>query len=414
MLHSLDMRTVLFEGAFVCFTIFGIMAYHCLARNTYPGFRYWTVGFMCAGTGAILIALRGSLPDFLSIVLANLLIAAMPFTLAWGLAVFLDIPWARRTMHSALFVALLLVLIWSTYISPSLYWRIICFSFVFLVFFAEALRIAVKHLPGALGGQNWLLVTMIAFSLASMALRLGIATAMGSSLTFFRNGGAWQSIAILLTVLSMVGIMAALIIVNAQRMELELKEANRKIEILANQDGLTRLFNRRYFDKKLRQEFKRLQRSAQPLSLVMADIDCFKNFNDTYGHQAGDDCIRAIADAFRQSGGRVSDIAARYGGEEFVMLLPNTDVRGADAVAREIAARVTARAIPHASSVAAPIVTLSMGVATVVPARSMHPGTLVEMADQALYAGKANGRNQIRSAAPQQDMRLLPCSPDTA
>lgn len=89
------------------------------------------------------------------------------------------------------------------------------------------------------------------------------------------------------------GIMASLIIVNAQRMELELKEANRKIEILANQDGLTRLFNRRYFDKKLRQEFKRLQRSVQPLSLIMADIDCFKNFNDTYGHQAGDDCSYA-------------------------------------------------------------------------------------------------------------------------
>ncbi|MFU2209366.1 GGDEF domain-containing protein [Solidesulfovibrio sp. C21] len=84
-----------------------------------------------------------------------------------------------------------------------------------------------------------------------------------------------------------------MIIVNAQRMELELKEANRKIEILANQDGLTRLFNRRYFDKKLRQEFKRLQRSVQPLSLIMADIDCFKNFNDTYGHQAGDDCSYA-------------------------------------------------------------------------------------------------------------------------
>ncbi|EFL50896.1 diguanylate cyclase [Solidesulfovibrio fructosivorans JJ]] len=414
MLQSLDIRTVLFEGALVCFAIFGIMAYHCLARKTYPGFRYWTFGFMCVGTGAILVALRGNLPDVLSIILANLLIAAMPFTLAWGLTVFLDVPWTRRTIHIVIFVALLLALTWSTYVSPSLYWRIICVSLVFLVFFAEALRIAVKHLPEALGAQNWLLVTMIAFSLVSMALRLGIAASMGSSLTFFRNGGAWQSAAILLTILSMVGIMASLIILNAQRLELELKEANRKIEILANQDGLTSLFNRRYFDKKLVQEFKRLQRSAQPLSLIMADIDCFKNFNDTYGHQAGDDCIRAIADAFKQSGGRVSDIAARYGGEEFVMLLPNTDTRGANTVAREISERVTAKAIAHATSVAAPIVTLSMGVATIMPARSMRPKTLVEMADQALYASKSNGRNQIRNYAPEQKTRLAPTCADTA
>ena len=395
MLHALDMRTVLFEGALVCFTIAGIMAYHSIARKTYPGFHSWTIGFACSGAGAMLIALRGLLPDFLSIVLANVLIAAMPFLLAWGLAVFLEARRRALRLHGALLALLLGVMVWATYVFPNLCVRVLVFSAVYFVFFASALYVAVRRLPEKLGGQNWLLVVMIFLALLTTGLRLALAVSQGKECTFLRNAGDWQCVLILMTVLSMVGIMASLIILNAQRMELELKEANRKIETLANQDGLTQLFNRRYFDKALLKEFNRLQRHAQPLSLVMGDIDFFKNFNDTYGHQAGDDCICAIATVFRQAAGRAADIAARYGGEEFVLLLPETDLPGARKVAQAISRLVREKDIPHATSAAAAVVTLSLGVATVIPDRSMPPDMLLKLADTALYESKSHGRNRI-------------------
>lgn len=200
-----------------------------------------------------------------------------------------------------------------------------------------------------------------------------------------------------MTILSTVGIMASLIILNAQRLEIELKAANRQIEILAHHDSLTGLYNRRYFDSRLEQEFNRLQRTAQPLSLVIADIDFFKKYNDTYGHLAGDDCIRAIGEACQAAARRGSDIAARYGGEEFVLLLPNTERQGAGTVAQDLSAFVRDKAIPHATSSVAPVVTVSIGVATIVPCRSSAPDMLIHLADQALYESKLSGRNMIKS-----------------
>lgn len=395
--QALDMRSVLFEGAFVCLMIAAIMAYHSIARRTYPGFHYWTCGFASVGGGAILIALRGTLPAFLSVVLANVLVVAMPFLLVRGLEVFLGVA-GKRKMLAATVVGLFVAgLFWSTYVSPSLCARIVWFSLAFLWFLADALRVAVKHLPAALGKQNWLLVIMLGCAIVSTAFRLVMSALHARSLQFLNNTEAWQSGMILLTILSMVGIMASLIILNAQRMELELTEANRKIEILATRDGLTNLFNRRYFDKKLKQEFHRARRTGQPLSLILADIDFFKNYNDTYGHLAGDACIRSIAEALRDSGERIADIAARYGGEEFVLLLPDTDLPGAGQVARALSRRVQAKAIAHETSSAADTVTLSIGVATVIPGRAARPDSLLDLADQALYESKSSGRNRIRS-----------------
>ncbi|WP_176630547.1 GGDEF domain-containing protein [Desulfolutivibrio sulfoxidireducens] len=212
---------------------------------------------------------------------------------------------------------------------------------------------------------------------------------------FIENKDSIQCISILATIVLTLITMISLIITNAQLIEIDLKEANKKVEMLANTDELTGLFNRRYFNKALKYEFKRLQRDTQPLSLIMADIDCFKDYNDTYGHQEGDKCLQSIAGIFKRSGTRVADIAARYGGEEFVILLPNTDKIGAEKVANTLLNLVRKLKIPHSASTAGDRVTISAGIATVIPSEKTSEDILINMADKALYTSKSHGKNQF-------------------
>jgi diguanylate cyclase (GGDEF)-like protein/PAS domain S-box-containing protein len=194
----------------------------------------------------------------------------------------------------------------------------------------------------------------------------------------------------------------------------EREEARRKIEELVRQleiekraaelsavtDSLTGLANRRCFDECLRREFLRLKRSGAPLSLVILDVDHFKEYNDAYGHLAGDECLRRLGAELRTIVGRMHDTAARYGGEEFVVVMPETDASGAATMARRIREGVEAMAIPHSASDAAPCVTVSVGVVTVRPAEMPEPELIFAMADEALYAAKRAGRNAIRTADP--------------
>lgn len=387
---------MLLVGALVSLTLAGVMIYYSVARRTYPGFHYWTAGIVCVGLGAVLLSMRDHIPDIISMVLGNALIVAMPLLLAHGLAVFLDVKRRLGIANLVLFALFLVAFCWATYIHPSLYGRILCFSLAMGLFFCEALVIAYRFIPTILGEPNWLLITSILFAIFSAMFRIFVTVSQTSTLTFLAKDGIPLSVALLMTILGVVGSACSLLILNTHRIENDLKQANRKIENLANMDGLTNLFNRRYFDQKLNQEFQRLQRIAQPISLIMADLDFFKLYNDTCGHQAGDNCLRVVATAFKSAAGRVSDIAARYGGEEFVMLLPNTDINGALKVAETVRHELEAAAIPHTTSTVAKTVTLTIGIASVIPDREVTPEMLVKFADLALYTGKKNGKNQIQ------------------
>lgn len=175
----------------------------------------------------------------------------------------------------------------------------------------------------------------------------------------------------------------------------ELEIANKKLERLSNLDGLTQLYNRRYFDKSLKAEVKRLQRSSSPISLLICDIDYFKRFNDSYGHLAGDDCIRSVVDSIKKYSGRVSDIAARLGGEEFAVILPSTESAEAMGIAECIRHDVESKAIPHESSLLKEIVSISIGVTSITPDIQTHSSMLISMADQALYESKHKGRDRV-------------------
>jgi diguanylate cyclase (GGDEF)-like protein len=174
--------------------------------------------------------------------------------------------------------------------------------------------------------------------------------------------------------------------------------ADERLEMLAVTDSLTSLSNRRAFDDALTAEWRRAARSGRPLSLLMLDIDHFKRFNDSFGHQAGDECLRSVAAAIRANVRQAVDTPARYGGEEFAVILPYTDEVGALGVAEKLRAAVEALGIARASRDKAPV-TVSLGVATAHPNGQGEPALLVATADKALYAAKAAGRNRAMAAS---------------
>lgn len=172
-----------------------------------------------------------------------------------------------------------------------------------------------------------------------------------------------------------------------------LQEANSSLRRLAEIDGLTQIANRRCFDSRLGQEWHRHHRESQPLSLLLCDLDYFKHYNDAYGHQAGDDCLRQVAQTIDGCLRRATDFVARYGGEEFAIVLQNTNLQGAEQVAQSIAREVQKLRIPHRASQAGANVTVSLGVTSCLPSGSCSPESMIAAADRALYEAKHRGRN---------------------
>lgn len=177
--------------------------------------------------------------------------------------------------------------------------------------------------------------------------------------------------------------------------EAQLMEANRMLHRLSRLDGLTQIPNRRSLDESLAVCWERAVRQSQALSFIMLDIDYFKLYNDTYGHQGGDECLKQVAAAILRSIRPDNDEAARYGGEEFAIVLPATKLEQAAQIAEKARAAVEAMNIQHANSKAGPRVTVSLGVATIIPYPGADPCDLISMADKALYRAKQEGRNRV-------------------
>jgi diguanylate cyclase (GGDEF)-like protein len=178
-------------------------------------------------------------------------------------------------------------------------------------------------------------------------------------------------------------------------LKLELEEKNKELEHISLMDGLTGVANRRYFDIKLAEEWNRSLRTKTPLSLIMFDIDFFKPFNDTYGHIKGDDCLKQLARRLQNLLKRAGEIVARYGGEEFAIILPQTSMEDAKKTALFLQNGINELKIVHEKSTVAPYVTVSMGIACIVPKKPNLHLNLIRGADHALYQAKRQGRNRI-------------------
>ncbi|QSX37678.1 diguanylate cyclase domain-containing protein [Shewanella sedimentimangrovi] len=181
------------------------------------------------------------------------------------------------------------------------------------------------------------------------------------------------------------------------RTQLAVKLQYQIIKNMALTDGVTGIGNRRRFDEALQTLWRQCMRDEQPLTLMLLDVDHFKAFNDHYGHLAGDECLAQVAQCIRQVLKRPSDLLCRYGGDELAALLPNTDLAGAEHLARLIQEQLIQQAIPHEHSTAAASVSLSIGLASQVPAAELDADKLLVLADQALYRAKHEGRNCFRS-----------------
>lgn len=174
-----------------------------------------------------------------------------------------------------------------------------------------------------------------------------------------------------------------------------------ELEQLSMVDSLTGLANRRHFDEVLTREWGRCKREQKSIALVFLDVDKFKPYNDYYGHQRGDDCLRQLARVFSNGARRPSDLAVRYGGEEFIVLLPETGELAARQIAEALVRDVAAQGLPHATSDVSNVVTVSAGVAVLIPEEGVNNQTqLIELADEALYRAKQEGRNCVRVAEP--------------
>ncbi|WP_374580809.1 diguanylate cyclase domain-containing protein [Pseudoduganella sp.] len=183
------------------------------------------------------------------------------------------------------------------------------------------------------------------------------------------------------------------------RTHLRLQAALASLDTLANKDGLTGLANRRAFDEQFAVEVARHRRQQSALGVALVDVDHFKLYNDHYGHQLGDECLRRVAQALAQCTRRPGELVARYGGEEFVVLLPNTTADEMQRYGQWICSQVASLQLPHAASPVASQVTISVGLVSAVPGPQAAPGQLLELADRALYEAKRNGRNRSAMAA---------------
>ncbi|MDB5094668.1 MAG: diguanylate cyclase response regulator [Candidatus Eremiobacteraeota bacterium] len=179
--------------------------------------------------------------------------------------------------------------------------------------------------------------------------------------------------------------------------EEQLREERDQLAVLAGTDPLTGIANRRAFDERLEEEWRRAQREGSPLGAVMVDIDLFKSFNDRYGHLAGDVCLKRVAAALRDAARRPGDFLARVGGEEFCAILPGADIIGATTIAETMRAAIAAQAIPHDDNPRR-IVTITCGAACTRPVASGDPKRLIAAADDGLYAAKRGGRDRVSTA----------------
>ena len=393
LLRGFDAFTMAFMVAILYLSLSAVLVYTALCRRTYPGFGSMALAQVSLSLGIFLNYFRPFEITF-SLYLGSVLMLFYCVLLYRGLLLYGDVrPRRRMSLNYIAFAVVSAVLAYYMFVDFNTCARVITFSVGMTFYF---LRIAIE--PYAT--KAWkCYATQSVFSLFLFLLGTAFTVRAYKALhsTNCLPSGP-DDMAKLLFMMAMViaPILAFCIIaMTFARMEAELRCANEELLAMSETDALTNLANRRKFDLAYESEWERALRLQQPMAVVILDVDDFKQYNDRYGHQAGDNCLRTLAQVLREHARRVMDVAARYGGEEFALILPGMTGVEAASLAEDVRRWVERAGIEHEGAGRGNVVTVSAGVAALVPVRGTSPIDLLSVADAALYAAKAKGKNVV-------------------
>jgi diguanylate cyclase (GGDEF)-like protein len=363
-----------------------------ISRYRGEGVAFWFMAFLFVSIAGGLFYYRGVISNMLSIVVANGLVAAIMALMAEGLFQFQK----RKPPRLLIWLPVLLMPLAFMFLMDDFRLRNIIASAMFSLQCLFLCLVVLRSRREASGRGAYVAAAGLAVLAGIFGFRL-VATVLDPNpiqrvvvLDAANVSGAFLGVACLLMVSH-----GLLVMIKAR--------ADESIRVLATRDALTGLANRRRLDEILATEWARARRGGSSLALVMFDVDFFKKFNDTYGHQAGDRCLTAIARILETASRRVEDLAARYGGEEFILVLPGAGSLAAGALAEEVRRSVEALAVGNSQSPAGKV-TVSAGVATTENGGCETLEDLLNQVDKALYLAKANGRNQVQMATASPSM----------
>lgn len=356
-------------------------------RSLRDGMVYWTAGLAMHTSSYVFFSQGGLIGEFAAYIVANLLRSCAWATFAEGLCEFYRRPPPRQLIWSPVAVVFLSFV----FLGDNLTLRIITLSVIFAAQGLLALSFIWQERRETPGRGQYFLMTGLGIAITLLLLRAvgatGGATAAMVSLT---ESSPIQTISFLGALIVLLLLSIGFVLISKDRAD----DMNR---ILSTRDELTGLANRRRMNEFLAVEWARSKRSDQSLALAMIDIDQFKLYNDHYGHQAGDECLKRVAHAIQSSVRRAGDLAARYGGEEFLLILPDTDGAAAQYLAEGVRKSVESLDLPHVHSPTGKV-TISVGVAALTDGFYQDTESLLRAADEALYRAKHGGRNQVQLA----------------
>ena len=384
-MHTLDVRTIVFLAGFMGILMSGVLLFlHRSYPHSVRGLHEWSAATVIGVFASLLFGARGLLPDWLTVVVGNLFLIASVATFSIGSRRFFGLD-RKLGLFIGIGAAAALPLVWLTVIEPNYPLRLQFMATLMAAIFGHHAWLVHRH--GTRTFAVRFTTTVLALQTVILAVRAVWAASLPPDSNLF-SPSALQSIYVASYAMTMLTLTIGVILLATERLRSEL-------EYLATHDLLTGLLNRRAFIDAAEQELSRCRRHGHVMSLLVMDLDHFKNINDTYGHLVGDSVIRNFADRVT-SLLRRPDRFGRYGGEEFVLLLPETGRESAAVVAERIcAAASSAQGVPH--------YTVSVGLATSI-VTDTDIDTVLDRADMALYKAKAGGRNQVAVAPILQEV----------
>jgi diguanylate cyclase (GGDEF)-like protein len=354
------------------------------SRTNRDGFMFWGFSFALHTLAFVLFSLSDEINNFNSIIVAAITLSASWAMFAEGLFQFQQ----RLPLRNLIWLPVALTLITTCLFHDNDSVRISISSFIF---FAQALFILVVLNQGrrsTAGRGQYFIAIGVAPAVPAFVFRGFLAATGHADKILMSTPNQVQEMSLLISIVSIILVAIGVLIMSKEQSE-------DRSRLLAVEDQLTGLANRRSIDDTLNKEWASASRHDRPLALIMLDVDYFKKYNDLYGHQSGDECLKGISRVLQETAQRANDLAARYGGEEFFLILPDTDRNTAQLIGENVCASIAALKIPHEKSTFK-VVTVSAGISVLSSKSYKDIAGLMRAADSALYQAKQMGRNQAK------------------